>query len=132
MVALPPQVLELAKHPDTCKILTTINEDGTPHSIVCGTLFVPDAETIGVGKVWLGTTSRNIALDRRAEVLLWKRAQAFSIQVRFREISEDPAVVGIINEKLEHMNMKVDSVLMFEPLSVTDEGMGPNVGTRIV
>jgi len=131
MVALPTQALEVAKHPDACKILATINEDGTPHSIVCGTLFIPDASTIGVGKVWLNTTCENVARDRRAEVLIWKGALAYSIQVKFREVTKDPAVIDSVNEKLEHMNLVVDSVLLFDVLSVTDEGMGLKVGQQI-
>jgi len=131
MVSLPANVLDLAKRPDSCKILTTINEDGTPHSIVCGTLFVPDQETIGVGQVWLNTTGKNINRDPRAEVLLWQGAQAYSIQVTFRKCSQEPAFLDAMNEKLDRMNVKATSVWFFDIVSVTDEGFGPRVGQQI-
>ena len=131
MVTLPPQVLELAKRPDTVKIMTSINEDGTPHSIVCGTLFVPDQETIGVGQVWLGRTGRNILRDPRVEFLLWGGRTAVGIHCRFREKTEDPAVVDAVNEKLDRMNIKAASVWFFDIVSATDESFGPNVGQKI-
>ena len=132
MVTLPAQVLELAKRPDTVKIMTSINEDGTPHSIVCGTLFVPDAETIGVGQVWLGRTGRNILRDGRVEFLLWNGRSAYGIHCTFREKTEDAEILAAVNEKLDRMNIKAASVWFFDITSATDESFGPNLGTKIV
>ena len=85
MTDLPLQALEITKRPDNSKILTTINPDGTPHSVVCASLFVPNPSTIGVGKVILNNTCRNLKRDPRAEFIIRQGAQAFSVQCRFRE-----------------------------------------------
>ena len=132
MVSLPPAVLEMAKHPNTIKIMSSINEDGTPHSIICGTLFVPDAETVGVGQVWMGTTGRNVMRDGRVEFVLWGEGRkAFGVQCRFREKTDDPVVLASVNEKLERMNIEARSVWFFDVVAVTDESFGPNMGKVI-
>ena len=131
MVTLPPQVADLAKRSESCKILTTINEDGTPHSIVCGALLVPNDEMIGVGQTWMSITGANIERDPRVEFVLYLGAQAYTVQARFRKQSENPDAVNCINEKLERINLKVSTVWFFDVVSVLDEGLGPNVGTQI-
>jgi len=132
MVTLPPQVADLARRSESCKILTTINEDGTPHSIVCGALLVPNDEMIGVGQTWMGVTGSNIERDPRAEFVLYFGAQAYTVQCIFRKKSENPEAVNCINEKLDRINLKVTAVWFFDVLSVRDEGLGPNVGTQLV
>lgn len=131
MVNLPPQVLDLAKNPDACKVLTTINEDGSPHSIVCGAFLVPNANTIVVGQTWMNITGANVERDPRAEIVVWYGASAYTIQCRFVKKSDNPKYLQCMNEKLERMNLAVSSVWFFEVLSVRDEGLGPNVGTQI-
>lgn len=131
MVNLPPQVLDLAKNPDACKVLTTINEDGSPHSIVCGAFLVPNANTIVVGQTWMNITGANVERDPRAEIVVWYGALAYTIQCRFVKKSDNPKYLQCMNEKLERMNLAVSSVWFFEVLSVRDEGLGPNVGTQI-
>ena len=131
MVNLPPQVLDLVKRPDTCKVLTTINDDGSPHSIVCGAFLVPDTHTIVVGQTWMNITGANLERDPRAEIVVWIGAAAYTIQCRFVKRSEDEKYLKCMNEKLERMNLKVFAVWFFEVVSVRDEGRGPTVGTPI-
>ena len=131
MVSLPVQVLEIARRPGSCKILTTVDEDGSPHSIVCGTLFVPDTDIIGVGRVWMGKTCANLERDPRATFMLWEGTHAYEIRCRFHRATSDHEALNEINEKLDRMNVKAASVLLFDVESVSDEGFGPNVGKKI-
>ena len=131
MVNLPPQVLDLAKRPDSCKVLTTINEDGSPHSIVCGAFLVPDAHTVVVGQTWMNVSGANLERDPRAEIVVWIGAAAYTIQCRYVRKSDDEKYLKCMNEKLDRMNLKVTTVWFFEVDSVRDEGLGPNVGTQI-
>lgn len=131
MTSLPVQVMDLAKRPDSCKILTTINEDGSPHSIVCGTLFVPSPEEIGIGRVWLGRTCENLSRDSRASFIVWGGVQAYEIGCRFRCATSEHDALDEINEKLDRINVKASSVLIFDVESVYDEGFGPDVGKKI-
>lgn len=131
MVNLPPQVIELVKKPDTCKIFTTINEDGTPHSIVAGALLAPNPSTIGVGPTWMNVTGANLDRDPRAEIVVYYGAMAYSIQCRFKKVSDNPEAINCMNEKLDRYNLSVSAVWFFDVLSVRDEGLGPNVGKQI-
>ena len=67
MAKLTPVLVDLIRRPDTNKVMSTISEDGMPHTIVCGTLTVPEEDVIAVGRVWLNRTGRNIQRDPRAE-----------------------------------------------------------------
>ena len=132
MVQLTPQVLELLRRPDSNKILSTINADGTPHSVVCGSFEMSDDGCIGVGKVWFRTTGENLMRDPRAEFLVWLGKYAYSIQVELSEKSRRSEDVDSINEQLDKMQMKARSVWFFTPLSVMDQGITSTTGQQIV
>lgn len=131
MTELPPQVLDTAKRPDGCKILTTINPDGTPHSVVCKTLFIPDRSTIGVGRIYFKNTCANLSRDPRAEFLIWLGPNAFSVQCTLREEVAEGDALAAINEKLESIGYRASSVLLFDVLGVSSEGLGADAGKRI-
>ncbi|AGI48055.1 hypothetical protein TALC_01064 [Thermoplasmatales archaeon BRNA1] len=82
--------------------------------------------------MWFKTTADNLARDPRAEFLVWQGKYAFSVQVVLSRTSDDAAEVELINEALDKMDMKADSVWIFTPQSVTDEGITPTTGQKIV
>lgn len=46
MVKLPKELAEAFEHPETVKALTTVDEEGIPHTVFKGSLGVIDEETI--------------------------------------------------------------------------------------
>lgn len=132
MVQLPPFIVDAIRRPDTNKVMSTVNEDGTPHTVVCGSLTVPEPDTIAVGRVWLRTTGKNLERDPRAEFLVWSGKSAYSIVCDFKGATKEADHVLKMNEGLDKMNMFTGTLWLFEVKSVYDEGLGEGAGRQIV
>lgn len=133
MVSLPEPVARMIKHPSTYKVLSTVSPTGEPHSIVCGSLMVADDnETIIVGEVYMYRAAENLDRDPRAEFLVWKGKDAYSIKA----VQTGRHTSGHIFERMEHalgkMNMTVVAVRTFRVEEVWDESAGHNAGKRVV
>lgn len=132
MVKLMPVIIDLIRRPDSFKVMSTVNADGCPHTIVCGSLVVPNEETLAVGRVWAKTTGQNLARDRRAEFLVSEGKTAYSIVTELVDRSEDPEIVKKINIYLERMGMTTESVWLFTVKAVYDESISENTGKQVL
>ena len=132
MVKLTPVIVDFIRRPDTVKVMATVNEDGFPHSIVCGSVLVPDEETIAIGRVWVRTTGHNLERDPRAEFLFFSGKTAYSVLCDLVECSSAGPMVEKINQYLSRMNMSTGSIWLFKVKAVFDEGISENTGTQII
>lgn len=132
MAKLTPVLIDLIRRPDTNKTMSTVSEDGTPHSIVCGSILVPDPETICVGKIWMRTTGDNLERDPRAEFLVWSGRYAYSIVCDLVPSADDDKSLAKLNEELERKGMRNADLLTFRVRAVYDEGLSDNSGERII
>lgn len=131
MVKIPPNVLDLLRRPDSNKTMSTVSENGLSHSVVCGSLMVPDDETIGVGRVWLRTTGKNLSRDPRAEFLVWSGKNAFSIECTLKGSIGDVDAIQSLRDKLGNMNMDVNRVWLFSVDAIYDQGISDTTGQKI-
>ena len=131
MAKLTPVLVDLIRRPDTNKVMSTISEDGMPHTIVCGTLTVPEEDVIAVGRVWLNRTGRNIQRDPRAEFFVWSGKYAYSILCEFIGNSADEKEVEKMNEGLDKIGLGTSTVWKFRVLAGYDEGISDTMGERI-
>ncbi len=128
MAKLTPVMMDLIRRPDSIKVMSTVSEDGMPHTIVCGTLTVPEEDVIAVGRVWLSTTGKNIERDPRAEFFVWSGKNAYSILCEFIGESGDSADVEKMNAGLDKYGMGTCTVWKFRVTAVYDEGMMSDTG----
>ncbi len=126
-----PYITDLLKRPETHKVLSTSSPDGVPHTIVCGSIVVPSPSTLAVGEVYMYTTSQNLKANGRAEVLVWSGKTAYAIQVQVRCREESGPELDKMNQNLSKMNVSASAVWIFDVLSVTNEGMGAEAGSKV-
>ena len=131
MVELLPSVIDMVRRPETSKIMATVDPDGTPHAIVCGSLMVPDPLTIAVGKVWMKRTEDNLLNGSKAEFLVWYGKTAYSIPCTARERIDAGPILDRFKEVLSAKNMVPDAVWVFDVQSVFDESATSRAGTQI-
>lgn len=132
MIPLTEPVVRMIKHPDTCKVLSTVSPSGEPHSIVCGSLDVLDGGTIVVGEAYMHRASPNIEAEPRVEFLVWKGKNAYSIKAVAKERLTEGPVFDKMYVALERMNMTTVAVWTFEALEVWDESASDTAGDRVI
>lgn len=132
MVSMPEPVVRMIKHPDTNKAMATVSPEGTPHTIVCGSLRVVDADTIVVGDALMERTARNLESNPDVEFLVWLRKDAYSIKARFRCRLDTGPLYDEMVKDLEKFNLWPHSICLFDTLEVWDESASPSAGKRVV
>ena len=131
MVALPAKVSDFLNRPEPVKMLVTADPTGQPRGIVCGSIFVPDEETLAVGEVFMNVTKSNLESNPKAAVTVAFGGEAYNISVSVIERSTDEDLLNALNEKLSKVNLKARAVWKFNVEAVLDEGITPNAGKLI-
>lgn len=132
MVRMPENVIRMLKHPDTNKCMATVSADGTAHPVVCGSLTVSDDDKIVFGEVFINKTKANLERDPRAEFIVWKGRESYTIKAKaIGRVEEGPAY-DKISLMLGKMNMSVIAVWIFEAEEIWDSSATDAAGTRVV
>lgn len=132
MVSLTEPIVRMIKHPDTCKVLSTVSPSGEPHSIVCGSLDIDEDGMIVVGEAYMYRACANIQADPRVEFLVWKGRSGYSIKAVARARLTEGAAFDKMHAALDHKNMNAVAVWTFEALEVWDESASDTAGDRVI
>ena len=92
MVDMPEPVMRMVVHPDTNKVLSTVNLKGEPHLIVCGSLMATAPNMIAAAEAYMYRTAENLVHNPVAEILVWKGREAYSLKVKALERVEEGPV----------------------------------------
>lgn len=131
MVELPARIKDMLGRPETVKVLTTTGSDGQPHGIICGSIFVLDAETLAVGEVYLMRTKKNLSENPKAAIIATYGPEAYNIEVTATErVCEGPAL-DALNERLSKINLSARAFWKFRVEAVYDEGLVAHAGKQV-
>ena len=131
MVALPAKVRDFLGRPEPVKMLVTADGSGQPRGIVCGSIFIPDEETLAVGEVFMNITKSNLENNPKAAVTVAFGPEAYNINVSVKERVEDGQLLDNLNERLSKISLRAKAVWLFKVEAVYDEGINPNAGKLI-
>lgn len=131
MTDMPEIVIRMLKHPDTNKCLATISPDGTAHPIVCGSLTVTEPDTVIFGEVFANQTVANLERDPRAEFLVWKGREGYTIKATATARIDTGPIFDKMEQLLSRMNMHVKAVWVFKAEEVLDASATDQAGTKV-
>ena len=131
MTALPAKVKDFLSRPEPVKMLVTADPSGQPRGIVCGSIFVPDDETLAVGEVFMNITKGNLERNPKAAVTVALGGEAYTLNVSVIARQTEGDLLNIISDKLAKVNLKPKAVWTFRVESVYDEGLSSNAGKLI-
>ncbi len=131
MTALPAKVNDFLNRPEPVKMLVTANTEGQPRGIVCGSIFVPDDETLAIGEVFMNITKSNLESNPKAAITVAFGGEAYNINVSVIARHTEGDLLNVINEKLSKVNLQARAVWTFRVEAVYDEGINPNAGKLI-
>lgn len=128
---IPMPVLRLLRHPDSSKILSTVGDDGYPHSIVVGAFLVDEQGLIYVGEAFMYRSSEYLEKNPKAEVLVWMGKDGYSIRVEAVDhITEGPKI-DEINVMLDRKGMTAVALWVFKPIQTWDESASYTSGNKL-
>ncbi len=131
MTALPAKVKDFLNRPEPVKMLVTADTAGQPRGIVCGSIFVPDDETLAIGEVFMNITKSNLESNPKAAITVAFGGEAYNINVSVIARHTEGDLLNVINEKLSKVNLQARAVWTFRVEAVYDEGINPNAGKLI-
>ena len=131
MTALPAKVRDFLGRPEPVKMLDTADANGQPRGIVCGSIFVPDEETLAIGEVFMNVTKSNLESNPKAAITVAFGPEAYNINVSVISRSEEGEMLDALNGRLSKINLSAKAVWLFRVESVFDEGINPNAGKLI-
>ena len=131
MVDMTEPVMRMVVHPDTNKVLSTVNLKGEPHLIVCGSLMATAPNMIAAAEAYMYRTAENLCNNHMAEILIWKGREAYSLKVKACERVESGPVFDKMSRSLEKMHMTLDGVWIFEVLEIWDESASSSAGEKV-
>ena len=100
MVALPAKVRDFLSRPEPVKMLVTADPSGQPRGIVCGSIFVPDEETLAIGEVFMNVTKSNLERNPKAAVAVGLGGEAYNINVTVIARQEEGELLNVLNDRL--------------------------------
>jgi len=132
MVTLPENVMAAFNDPKSVKVLTSVDADGQPHSIVCGSIRAVAPDTLIVGEILMRSTSANLGKNVKAAILVLVDKTSYVVNVKVvQRVTEGPMLDGM-NQALAAMGLKASAVWVFSPTAVFDQSASPNAGTKLV
>ncbi len=129
---IPKNVMDLFNNPEATKVLTSVSTDGTPHSIVVGSIMAPSEDFFCAAEIMMKTTSANLESNPKVTAIAVKGMKSYQIVGTVKAHQTEGELFDNVNAKLAEMNMACKSVWLFEPIEIFDESPGPSAGKKIV
>lgn len=131
MVAVPKEVADLLSDKASTKVLVTVSENGQPHAIVCGSIFIGPDGSVGVGEILMKRTKDNLAASKKAAISVTSGPKSFELVLRNPQRSDSGPVFENLKAAMAAMNLPCFAVWTFDVCEVWDESAGPSAGTKI-
>lgn len=130
MVAIPPEILEIAGSPAAVKIMVTASPEGQPHAIVCGSVFVTPDGKAGVGEILMKRTKEYMKSGKVA-LAIAAGPKAFELVLANPVRADSGPQFEGMKAKLAEMKLPCFALWTFDVVEIWDESAGPTAGTKI-
>lgn len=129
---MPENVMNLLNDKEASKVLTTVDLNGIPHSIVVGSIMAPTEDMLCAAEVLMKKTAKNLETNKNIAVLTVKGTESYLVNATVvkRQISGD--LFDTVAEELKKVGLPTQAVWTFEPTAIFDQSAGPNAGTQIL
>jgi len=126
MVNLPKEVKDLLVPgaAGIVKVIGTADSEGTPHTIITGSLAAIDDETLAFAVVAIKTTLNNLKTTNKASIAIYKPPMTgYRIASTFHDVQDSGPIFDNFTEALKKRNLpchgvvllKVDAVYVLGP-----------------
>jgi hypothetical protein len=132
MVNLPKEVKDLlVPGTKTVKVIGTADPEGTPHTIITGSLTAIDDETLAFGVVATKTTLSNLKTTNKASIAIYKPPMTgYRIESTYNSFQDSGSLFDSFSEALKKRNLPCNGVVLLKVDGVYALG-SPEPGKKI-
>jgi len=131
MVKLPEKVVALFNDQGAVKVLTSIDADGRPHAIVCGSIRAVAPNVLIVGEILMKSTSANLKRNDKAAILATVGTTSYLVNVKAKQRVSSGPMLDEMNKALAAMKLRASAVWVFMPTAVYDQSANPKAGAKL-
>ena len=116
MVSLPKEVKDLlVPGADTVKAIGTADSEGTPHTIIIGSLAAIDDETLAFAVVAAKTTVNNLKTINKASIAIYKPPMTgYRIEGIYHDFQDSGPLFDNFTEALKKRNLPCNGVVLLK------------------
>ncbi|AOO65311.1 pyridoxamine 5'-phosphate oxidase family protein [Sulfurospirillum diekertiae] len=131
MITIPDNVATLLNDDGASKVLTTVAEDGVPHSIVVGSIMAPDSQTICAAEILMKKTAKNLETNKNIAVLCLKGTESYLVNATVVERQTEGELFESVAAQMKKAGLPMSALWIFKPTAIFDQSAGENAGTQI-
>jgi len=131
MVKLPQNVSALFNDPAAIKVLSSIDADGRPHSIVCGSIRAVAPNVMIVAEILMRSTAANLKRNGKVALLATVGTTSYLVNAKVKERVSAGPMLDEMNKALAAMKLKASAVWVFMPTAVYDQSANPKAGAKL-
>jgi hypothetical protein len=135
MVNIPENVLKLVNDPKVYKVLTTVADDGNPHSIQVGSMMAPKPDMLVVGAILMKHTGANLSSMKNkgnlVAILTAKEMESYQIKAKVKDLVTEGPLFDKMNENLKAIGLAASGVWVLEPAEVWNQSANYEAGKKI-
>lgn len=129
---IPKNVMKLLNDKEASKVLTTVDPDGIPHSIVVGSIMAPSDDILCAAEVLMKKTAKNLETNKNIAVLTVKGMESYLVNATVAERQTSGDLFDAVAEELKKLGLPTQAVWTFKPTAIFDQSAGPSAGTQIL
>ncbi len=124
-------VSKLFQDQESTKVVSTVSDAGEIHSIVAGSVFVVDDNTLAVAEVFMNTTSKNLSENSKVAILAAKGMESYLVTGTVQKRHTEGMFYDAVMERFAALKMPIKAIWTFNVEKIYDESAGPNGGKQI-
>lgn len=117
------EIMLMLNDTETVRVLNTISEDGSPHSIAVNTAMTKDTNQISIANIKMNTTAKNLRKNKSISILTVKGYDSYLIKASVKGYVEEGLLYDAINEEAKKKGLTCQGLWLFEPYETINQSM---------
>jgi len=131
MVKLPEKVVTTFNDPSAVKVLVSIDAEGRPHAIVCGSIRAVAPNVLIVAEILMRTTAANLKRNDKVALLATVGTTSYLVKAKVKQRVASGPMFDEMNKALAAMKLKASAVWVFMPTAAFDQSANPKAGAKL-
>jgi hypothetical protein len=115
MVNIPKEVMDVLGGSDTVKAIGTADSEGSPHTIITGSLRAIENETLAFAVVATKTTLNNLKTTKKASIAIYKPPMTgYRIEAIYNSFQDSGPIFDNFTEALKQRGLPCSGVVILK------------------
>lgn len=117
------EMMLLLNDTEAVRILTTVSENGIPHSIAVNTAMAPESNLISIADIRMKTTAQNLKKNTMVSILTVKEYKSHLVKALVKDFQTEGILFDAIKDEAKKKGLPCRGLWLFEPVEVIDQSL---------